>query len=122
VGRLSSIDRSYSGTELKYANKGMFLSKPYNVTYGLAYGQMEDKRLDQPATGGVITSAIATRDEKQSANNFDQYIQGMWSFANQWDLHAGLRRTNLKLKIEDNPGGAVTGNTDLTFAKTTPVV
>jgi iron complex outermembrane recepter protein len=123
-GRLSSIDRSYSGTELKYANKGMLLSKPYNVTYGLAYGQMEDKRLDEPATGGVITGAIAnrTRDEKQSANNFDQYIQGMWSFADQWDLHAGLRRTNLKLKIEDNPGVPVAGNTDLTFAKATPVL
>jgi len=124
VGRLSSIDRSYLGTELKYANKGMLLSKPYNVSYGLAYGQMEDKRLDQPANLGVITGVIKdiTRDEKQSANNSDQYIQGMWSFADQWDLHAGLRRTNLKLKIEDNPGVPIAGNTDLTFAKTTPVV
>jgi len=122
VGRLSSIDRSYSGTELKYANKGLLLSKPYNVTYGLAYGQMEDKRLDQPASGGAITGVTATRDEKQSANNFDQYIQGMWSFADQWDLHAGLRRTDLKLKIEDNPSLPATGNTDLSFAKSTPVV
>lgn len=122
VGRLSSIDRTYSGTELKYSNKGLFFSKPYIVTYGLAYGQMEDKRLDQPASSGVITGATATRNEKQSANNFDQYIQSTWSLADMWDLHAGLRHTSLKLKIEDNPGLPATGNANLSFAKTTPVV
>ena len=122
VGRLSSIDRTYSGTELKYSNKGLLFSKPYIVTYGLAYGQMEDKRLDQPASSGVITGATATRNEKQSANNLDQYIQSTWSLADMWDLHAGLRHTSLKLKIEDNPGLPATGNANLSFAKTTPVV
>jgi iron complex outermembrane receptor protein len=122
AGRASSINREFSGTEARLTNKGNFLDKPYVISYGLNFGSMEDARKDQPAAAGQITGAgaAATRNETQTATNFDQYAQGMWSFADRWDLHAGIRHTNLDLKIMSNI--VTSGSGALNFSKTIPVV
>jgi iron complex outermembrane receptor protein len=119
TGRASQISRSFSGSEVKFSNTGMFLEKPYLLTTGLNVGMMEDARIDQPATSGVV-SGNPTRNETQTALNFDQYAQGKWSIAEKWDLHAGLRHTNLDLKIF-NKLSATAGSGGVEFSKTIPV-
>ena len=57
-------------------------------------------------------------NQTQNTTNFDQFAQGMWSFADRWDLHAGIRHTTLSMKIFDNIGS---GSGNLEFNKTIPV-
>jgi iron complex outermembrane receptor protein len=122
-GRASSISRTFFGTELRGTNKGTLYAKPFTLTYGINLGFMSDDRLDRPTTSGVINGQAANRDENQTANNFDQYVQGMWSVAERWDLHAGLRRTRLDLKIRPNITGSTSPTAaDLSFEKTVPVL
>lgn len=123
-GRASSIARDYYGADLRFTHRGDFMAKPYSVTAGLNAGYMSDDRLDRNTVNGVITPKLTpNRDENQKAANFDQYVQGIWSFAPRWDLHAGVRHTNLDLKIRPNLGAGVTTNpADLNFSKTLPVV
>jgi iron complex outermembrane receptor protein len=122
-GRASSISRTFYGTELRGTNKGTLYEKPFTLTYGINLGFMSDDRLDRPTTSGVINGQAANRNENQTANNFDQYVQGMWSVAERWDIHAGLRRTRLDLKIRPNiTGGSSPTAADLSFEKTVPVI
>lgn len=119
-GRASSINRNFSGAEARLTNKGNFLEKPYVISYGINFGYMDDARKDRSATNGEIDGITTSRNETQTATNFDQYAQGMWSFANRWDLHAGVRHTNLDLKIMSNITTSGSGATK--FAKTIPVL
>ena len=124
VGRASSISRNYSGTEIKITNTGNFLNKKYSLTYGINAGFMRDARLDQEALNGNIKiGGITNRNEIQTAQNIDQYIQGMWSYSEKWDLHAGVRNTSLKLNIEDKIPADSNGDGSggLKFTKTIPV-
>ncbi len=124
TGRASSISRNFYGSEIKVTNKGNFLDKPYQLTYGMTAGFMRDARLDRATAGGQITAAgnaTPNRNETQNAQNFDQYAQGLWSIDPKWDLHAGIRHTNLKLSVLDKKlsDGDTSGN--LSFDKTIPV-
>ena len=105
-GRASSISRDFWGTELRWSNKGEFLSRPYSITSGLTYGSMEDARKDIAATAGVMLDesslANVNRRENNIAYNFDQYVQGQLSLLDNLDIHAGVRHTKVNLKVEDN--------------------
>lgn len=122
-GRASSIARDYYGADLRLTHRGDLMSKPYTMSAGLTAGYMNDKRLDRTTQNGVIHSgSVLNRDETQSARNFDQYVQGVWSFDPRWDLHTGVRHTNLDLAIRPTVGAGVSTNpADLSFSKTLPV-
>jgi iron complex outermembrane receptor protein len=123
TGRASSISRNFSGAEVKITNKGSLLNKPYQLTYGMNVGFMEDGRLDRATSAGEITAATPNRDETQNAQNFDQYAQGLWSVDPKWDLHAGVRRTSLNLSVIDNlPASNGNGTGNANYSKTIPVM
>jgi len=122
TGRASSISRNFYGSEIRITNNGKLLDKPYLVTYGMSAGYMVDARLDRNTASGQITpagQASPNRSETQKAENFDQYVQGLWSAAEKWDLHAGIRHTNLDLSILDKVNS--TGGGAISFSKTIPV-
>lgn len=125
LGRASKISRDFWGTDVRWNNSGDLFNRPYTISAGLTYGKMNDDRLDSPAQNGSINNA-PTRDEKNIARNFDQYIQGKWSILDNLDIHAGVRRTKVTLEIDDNLITLVPLNPDnsgtITYEKTTPVV
>ena len=120
TGRLSQIARDFYGVDLRMTNKGQWLSKPYVLTYGVNAGFMEDARKDFGTNyvGGVSTITSTNRNETQKASNFDQYAQGTYSFAERWDLHAGVRHSSIKMNIND-PLNSNNGKMD--YDKTIPV-
>ncbi|MCB5188617.1 TonB-dependent receptor [Methylobacillus caricis] len=121
VGRASSIDREFWGTDLRWNNKGELLNRPYTISLGLTYGKMKDDRLDINANNGVKTGVL-NRDEENIATNSDKYIQAQWSVLDNLDLHLGARRTKVTLEVDDNlltVGGDNSGR--VSYEKTTPV-
>ncbi len=122
TGRASAIARDYYGAELRVTHRGTMFDRPYTATAGISAGFMDDARTDSPASAGVINGS-PTRDETQKANNFDQYVQGLWSVADRWDVHAGVRHTRLKQRITDHlPLSDGNGTGSLSFDKTIPVI
>ncbi len=102
--RASVIERVFYGTELRFTTKGEVLDKPYVVTAGATYGQMRDKRKDINADNGITRADVDAnynRNERQLATNFDQYLQGTLSANSRFDVHAGVRYSNVNLKFED---------------------
>ena len=143
-GRDSKISRDFWNSELNWTNEGTVLSKNYQVTLGIAYGYLEDKRSDINASGGQDlpasmqgtktvgdgTSAVDTaytinninRHEKDSAINFDQFIQGKIAVTKEIDIHAGARHTNVEIKFAGLSDAAALINGSTSFSKTTPVI
>jgi len=122
-GRASSIGRTYYGTDVRLTNRGDVAGKAYQLSVGLNLGYMDDARLDRNATNGVIQPGAANRDENQTAYNIDQYAQGLITLDEQWDLHAGIRHTRLKLDVKPNPGATANiAPGSLSFDRTMPVV
>jgi len=129
-GRASMIDRDFWGSDIRWDNKGMLFTMPYNISLGLNYGKMNDARTDINADNGVQRPVGATRrlnrDEDNIASNFDQYIQGKLSITDKMDIHAGARHSKVKMKVEDNfltgtgSNGDNGGSTE--YQKTTPVI
>ena len=105
-GRASGINRDFWGTEFRYTNKGQILDRAYQLTAGINYGNMEDNRSDINAYSGVMLDssnlANVNRREVNIAKNFDQYFQAQYALASSVDLHAGIRKTKVDIKVEDN--------------------
>jgi iron complex outermembrane receptor protein len=143
-GKDSIYQRSFWGNDIRWNNKGDIFSKPYSFSLGLNYGYMSDARLEKNAYNGELLSESTSanfikRDEINIGYNFDQYFQGQISPINSVDLHAGVRRSTVGLRIEDhinNPslydsGSSnsksltakyLDGNGELNFQKVTPVM
>ncbi len=113
--RNSRIDRTFYGAEARWTNSGQLLDRAYTLTGGLAVGQMNDDRLD------VTGAGVLRRDELQQANNVDQFVQGLWSAADRWDLHAGMRHVRVNQKVSDYLTSPTDGSGKVTYDKTTPV-
>lgn len=127
-GRASEISREFWGSDIRWDNKGSVLSMPYNISFGINYGKMNDARTDINADNGVKrvlgTPFSLNRDEDNIAKNFDQYIQGKLSITDKIDVHAGARHTKVNLEVKDH---LITGtNPDnsghVEYQKTTPVI
>ena len=139
-GRESKISRDFWNTELNWTNQGLFLSKSYSVTTGIAYGSLTDSRSDINASGGIALPASMTaqktvsglltnytvnninRHENDTANNFDQFIQGKLALTDALDLHAGMRHTKVAINFEGLADTATKISGATSFSKTTPVV
>lgn len=127
TARLSQIERSFYGSDLRWDNNGQLGSMPYNVALGLNYGKSSDDRLD---TTVLVTGNAANnlnRNEENISSNFDQYIQGRLSVTPTIDVHAGARHTKVKLEVKDNfltAGNPGQGNNSgsVEYQKTTPVI
>lgn len=93
------------------------------------------------SSGGVTITCgvqgILRRDEKNTASNFDQYLQASFDVGSRWSVNGGLRHSRVNFKNNDfytndlyvtpNPEvGSNKTNIDdsgsLTFSETTPVI
>lgn len=125
TGRLSQIDRNFYGVDLQGTNRGQMLGKSYVLVYGVTAGYQQDSRLDSNQTYDSTTGnytmvgASYNRDEVQKANNVDEYVQGTYALADQWDLHAGVRHSSISMKIRGR--SVTTADGSLSFNQTIPV-
>lgn len=127
-GRASIIDRDFWGTDVRWDNKGILSSMPYNISLGLNYGKMSDARTDINTDFGVKrslnTANSLNRDEDNIATNFDQYIQGKLGITEKVDLHVGARHSKVRMKVDDNliTGASPDNSGSVEYQKTTPVI
>ncbi|MCX7186339.1 MAG: TonB-dependent receptor [Methylophilales bacterium] len=117
--RSSAIDRDFYGIDAHWNNAGEFFSKSYTLTLGATYGKSTDARSDINIQAGT-----PNRIEDNIVSNFDQYIQGKWSILDNVDIHAGARRTKVKLEVKDKliAGANPDNSGSVEYQKTTPVI
>jgi iron complex outermembrane receptor protein len=136
----SEINRNYGGLDFRWNLNNTLFSKPFNLTAGLNYEEMEDKRkrycvtaLCTSAAGSTGNKIKNSRDELQTAYNFDQYVQASFEPTDQWLLMAGIRHSKVTFNTKDqyfndpNVSSDTTNDTTLddsgiqVFTNTSPV-
>lgn len=121
--RTSTISRDFYGTDLRWDNTGEIAGHPYNISLGLNYGKSTDDRLDVNTQVGGLPANVLNRDEQNISTNYDRYIQSKLSVTDTVDIHAGLRRTKVNLKVKDNFIAGFGDNSGaVSYEKTTPVI
>jgi iron complex outermembrane recepter protein len=129
AGRASEISRDFWGSDIRWDNNGNIFNKPYNISVGINYGKSSDDRLDINAFNGVKRplgfAGRLNRDEENISTNYDRYVQGKISILENVDIHAGARRTKVRLQVNDNfttAAGFGDNSGSVSYAKTTPVI
>ena len=125
-GGVISLDRNYSGTDLRWTVKGVLGEVPASLVAGLAYDKLAEHRVGyQNFVGTTLgVQGARRRDENNDVSNFDQYLQAALQLTPAFSLNAGLRHSKVKFASNDhyivgtNPDDS--GSTS--FTATLPVV
>ena len=116
--RQTTAQKNYFGHDATWNNTGKIFNKDYLLTSGLSYGYFNDNRDDVNGTGTTYTGSVI-RDDRATGSNFDQFVQGQVAVLSNVDVHAGVRHSNVKMKVDSNVSATQSGNVE--FDKTTPV-
>ncbi|HEY0562325.1 MAG TPA: TonB-dependent receptor [Methylophilus sp.] len=120
--RTSTISREFYGTDLRWDNHGEIAGKKYDLSVGVNYGKSSDNRLDINTQLAGAPASVLNRDEENISTNYDRYIQGKLAVTETVDIHAGLRRTKVNLKVNDNFAGFGDNSGSVSYEKTNPVI
>ncbi|MBF5005157.1 TonB-dependent receptor family protein [Diaphorobacter caeni] len=112
AGGVIDLQRSYGGTDLRWAHSGELASRPFNVVAGLAANIVEEDRRGYNNFIGTTlgVEGALRRKERNTLTNIDPYAQMSWNFARDWTAQAGLRWSNVQLESRDKYIVAGNGN------------
>jgi len=122
----SEVNRNYGGIDVRWNKQRDFFNRPLNLTLGVNYDAMEDKRRRYSASKGNKTTYL--RDEVQTAYNFDQYAQATFEPSDNFLFIAGLRHSKVTFNTKDhyfNDSGTDTTLDDsgiVAYTNTSPVL
>ena len=103
AGGVIDLQRSYGGTDMRWAHNGELASRPLNIVVGLAANIVEEDRRGYNNFVGTTlgVEGALRRKERNTLTNVDPYAQASWKFAPDWTAQAGLRWSNVQLESRD---------------------
>ena len=122
-GGVIDFDRDFYGADVNWTHVSQLGGGTLSTTFGVEYGRSSDDRKGYENYIGTqfgVKGALR-RDEQDVVSNLDPYLQTEWQ-AGDWMLSAGVRRSTVKVSVDDRfaSNGIDSGN--LEFSHTTPVL
>ncbi len=111
-GGVIGLARSYGGLDVRWTSRTTLAGLPLEVVGGLAYDTLREQRRGwQNFQGSVLgVQGALRRDENNSANNLDPYLQANLKLDARWTVNAGVRRSLVRFNSDDNYIVGVNGN------------
>ena len=102
-GGVIDLERDYFGTDLRWTARTTLAGRRFEVVGGLAYDELSEHRRGYRNFVGTTLGVRGElrRDEQNEVTNADPYVQGSWQFADRWNLHAGVRRSSVRFRSND---------------------
>ncbi len=103
AGGVIDLGRDYGGLDLRWARDTLAGGQPLGIVMGLAANTVrEDRKGYNNFVGSQLgVMGALRRDERNTLNNADPYVQASWAFAPRWKLDAGLRWSNVRFDSRD---------------------
>jgi len=122
-GGVVDFDRDFYGAEFQWITVRQLAGGKLSTTAGIEYGRSVDDRQGYENFVGAqfgLKGALR-RNEKDKLSNLDPYVQTEWA-GGPWVLTAGLRRSSLKVDVDDRflANGNDSGSVD--YSRVTPVL
>ena len=124
-GGVIDLDNDYGGVDARWSWQGEFAARPLEATVGMnADRQRQHRRGYENFVGSALgVKGAQRRDEHNQVENFDQFAQAWWKFTDRWALLAGVRRSEVRFRSDDDY--ITSGNPDdsgrVAYSQTTPV-
>lgn len=100
-GGVIGLDRDYAGTDLRWTHRW---GPALEVIGGLAYDRMREHRRGwQNFVGAELgVQGALRRDEDNTVDNLDPYVQAAWKIGERWTLTAGVRHSAVRFRSRDH--------------------
>lgn len=122
-GGVIDFDRDFYGADVNWTHVRELAGGKLSTTWGIEYGRSEDARKGYENFVGTqfgVKGALR-RDEQDVVSNLDPYLQTEWQ-SGAWMLSAGVRRSTVKVSVDDRFVSNGNDSGDLEFSHTTPVL
>jgi iron complex outermembrane receptor protein len=122
-GGVVNFDRDFHGADLSWMHVSQLAGGKLSTTVGVEYGRSTDGRQGYENFIGTqlgVKGALR-RDEQDKVSNFDPYVQAEWQ-SGPWMLSAGLRRSSVKISVDDRFLSNGNDSGSLEYSHTTPVL
>ena len=122
AGGVVDLDSDYTGAGASWNHRTKLDGQQVNWTVGVEGDYLSQNRRGFVNNNG--TPGATRRDEIDHANNLDLFGQVDWAFAPAWIATAGVRRSRVKLSVDDHYITAASPNDSgaIAFHNTSPVV
>ncbi len=103
-GGVVDLARDYAGLDMRWTHKNRLFGGPVTLTGGFNYDTLDEKRrgFENFIGSALGVQGALRRDEDNRVTNFDQYVQGEWHFAEDWQAAAGVRASRVRFSSTDN--------------------
>lgn len=115
------LNRDYYGAGLQYNEQARWGGRPVNWVAGYEYDYSKERRQSGGVSGGEKSGAL-TRNEDNSAQNSDAFVQGTVLAAERLSATAGLRASSVRIASDDYFLGNGNGSGDVSYSAANPVL
>lgn len=99
-GGVVDLARKFGGGGLQWDHEGTLLGGQYELTFGVEYDRMEERRRGFVNVAGV--RGDLRRDEDDTVYSINQYAIAQWRPAPRWVVSGGVRHSEVKFEVDDN--------------------
>jgi len=99
-GGVIDFDRVFGGADLRAS----FETGPVTTHVGIEAETLDEDRRGYENFIGTTLGVLGAlrRNEKNTINSVDPYVQTEWRISEAWQLHAGVRASEVRFKSEDH--------------------
>jgi iron complex outermembrane receptor protein len=103
-GGVVDLGGNYRGGDARWSWESRLAGRPFEFTLGTNYDlQNQQRRGYTNFVGSALgVKGVLRRDEDNRADNFDQFAQVWWQFADRWSVLAGARHSEVNFKSTDH--------------------
>lgn len=99
-GGVVDLARKFGGGGLQWDHEGELFGAPFELTVGVEYDRMEERRRGYVNVNGV--RGDLRRDEDDTVYSVNQYVIAQWRPADRWVLSGGVRHSDVRFQVEDD--------------------
>ncbi|HZN24609.1 MAG TPA: TonB-dependent receptor [Burkholderiales bacterium] len=120
-GGVVDLDRHYSGAGVRWSHRTVALNGPLDVQVGFDYERMTEQRRGFINNLGV--AGALKRDEDDTVDTADAYVQAEWRVHERVLLMAGVRYSRVRFDSQDFfiAAGNPSDSGSIRYVRTTPV-
>ncbi|WP_341917138.1 TonB-dependent receptor [Hydrocarboniphaga effusa] len=125
-GGVIDLGTDYGGVDARWAWRGSLAGRPASLIAGLTWDTLDQQRRGYENYVGTTFGVRGNlrRDEDNTVDAFEQYLQASWDFAEKWSAMAGLRHSQIDFESKDHyiVGTNLDDSYTRDYSRTTPVV
>jgi len=122
-GGVVDFDRDFYGTDINWQDMRELAGGRLTTTLGIEYGRSSDDRKGyENFVGNTLgVQGKLRRDEQDVVSNTDPYLQSEWQ-GERWQFTAGLRRSRMRISVEDHFLSNGNDSGALHYSRSTPLL